>query len=111
MSEKDAGMVIKKVLGLNIKLYRSQKGLSQVALAEKIGISKTFLSTIERGLKYPTAKVLAKLAQSLDVDVWMLYNDGTIKMGKEKIPLNQLSNDLKQKVNEAIETILKKYSA
>ncbi|MCD8355546.1 MAG: helix-turn-helix domain-containing protein [Clostridia bacterium] len=36
-----------RLLGLNIAYYRRQHGLSQMKLAEKIGISRTHMSRIE----------------------------------------------------------------
>lgn len=44
-------------LGLNIAYYRKQRGLSQIQLAELVGISRTHLSRIE----------IADCAVSLDV--------------------------------------------
>jgi transcriptional regulator with XRE-family HTH domain len=40
---------LKGILGKNIKFFRSRRHLSQADLAEKAGISITFLSNIERG--------------------------------------------------------------
>lgn len=36
-----------KMIGLNIAYYRKLKGLSQLQLAEKVGLSRTHISNIE----------------------------------------------------------------
>jgi len=54
------GQEIKSTLGKNIKLIRSHRRYSQEILAEKADISITFLSNIERGLKYPKPAVLSQ---------------------------------------------------
>jgi transcriptional regulator with XRE-family HTH domain len=106
----DLGSAIKKALGQNIKEFRSQRGFSQMVLAEKADISITFLSNIERGLKYPTAQVLGQIAAGLGVEVWQLYKgEATVDDSKDIVTL--LSADLKEKVNEAMDTIFKKYGS
>ena len=45
LSEKHKDKYIK--VGLNIAYYRKEKGISQLELAEKAGISRSFMSAIE----------------------------------------------------------------
>lgn len=47
--------------GLAIRLLRTERGLSRRALAEASGVSVSYISEMERGLKRPTADTLAKL--------------------------------------------------
>ena len=46
---------------------RTARGLSLEALAEKSGVSRSMISVIERGESSPTAAMLEKLANGLDV--------------------------------------------
>lgn len=46
-------------------LKRKEKGLSQEALAEKIGYSKNHVSNIERGKYVPTTEFIFKICESL----------------------------------------------
>jgi transcriptional regulator with XRE-family HTH domain len=46
--------------------------LYKAVLAEKAGISVIFLSSIERGTKYPKAETVAKLAKVLEVEIFEL---------------------------------------
>ena len=67
------GKAIKAILGKNIKFIRSERGLTQAVLAEKAGISIIFLSSIERGTKYPKADILARISQVLEVEAFELF--------------------------------------
>ena len=60
-------------IGERIAAYRRRRGLSQVALAGLVGLSESWLSQVERGLK-PVDKlsVLLDLARVLRVDVQAL---------------------------------------
>jgi len=51
---------------------RTAAGLSQYALAKKSGVSKQYLSELERGLKEPSLAVATLLAHALDrrLDCW-----------------------------------------
>ncbi|MBI3716016.1 MAG: helix-turn-helix transcriptional regulator, partial [Betaproteobacteria bacterium] len=52
---------INKALGRVIARSRSKIGLSQEKFAECVGIHRTYVSQLERGLKSPTLDILAKL--------------------------------------------------
>lgn len=67
-------MTIKRLIGSRIKQLRRAKGLSQEELSEKIGMSSKYLSSIERGNENPTLDTFIKLAQSLGVDIFELFN-------------------------------------
>ena len=54
-------------LGLNLRKAREAKELTQEKLAEKAGLDPTYISGIERGLRNPGIKNVAKLAKSLGV--------------------------------------------
>jgi transcriptional regulator with XRE-family HTH domain len=67
------GHELRVILGKGIRFYRQQRQLSQAALAEKANISVTFLSNIERGLKYPTSDTLSALSNGLEVEAYELF--------------------------------------
>ena len=62
-------------LGLNIALYRKKKGLTQEALAERIGISRTHMSNIEATKvdKSLSLDVLFDIADDLEVEAGKLF--------------------------------------
>ena len=52
---------------MNIKERREQLGISQKELAEKVGISQSFLCDIEQGRSKPSIDTAIKIAQVLNV--------------------------------------------
>ena len=52
-------------LGLNIRKRREARALTQEKLAERAGLDATYISGIERGLRNPGIKNVAKLAKAL----------------------------------------------
>ena len=52
-------------LGLNVRRTRADKKLTQEKLAEKAGLDPTYISGIERGLRNPGIKNVARLAKAL----------------------------------------------
>ena len=110
------GQGIKAALGKNIKFMRAQRQFSQALLAEKADISITFLSSIERGLKYPKPTVLAKISESLGIEVYELFKTNSepgfapiiVSNDHQKL-LNRLSKVMTQKVNDAMEGVFKNF--
>jgi len=62
-------------LGLNIKLERVRKRLTQEDLAGLVGCDRSYISLIERGLQNPSIIKIVKMSKALDVDIKVLLND------------------------------------
>ena len=60
-------MDIRRRVGLNVKKFRKERGLSQEGLAFECGLHRTYVSGVERGVRNPTVVVLAKIASALNV--------------------------------------------
>lgn len=56
-------------LGRKIHKVRKERGLTQERLAEKVGVSTTWIGYIETGYKRPNLKMIYKIANSLGVKV------------------------------------------
>ena len=52
-------------LGQNVRQRREARELTQEKLAEKAGLDPTYISGIERGLRNPGIKNVARLAKAL----------------------------------------------
>ena len=63
------------IIGKNIKKIREAKEISQMELAEKIGISQAMLCQIERGTKNPSLQVAAEIAKILGCELERLLSD------------------------------------
>ncbi|GBU28025.1 hypothetical protein R84B8_01583 [Treponema sp. R8-4-B8] len=64
---------IKEVLALNLKLNRQKLGLTQENLAEKAGISTHYLAMVELARKFPSAKMIERLAAALEIEPHELF--------------------------------------
>lgn len=53
-------------IGVRIKISREQAGLTQEQLAERIGRSTQFVSTIERGVAGPSVETIISICDALD---------------------------------------------
>lgn len=60
-------------LGRNIQKIRKQKGITQEQLAEKVGVSTTWIGYVELGFKKPNLKLLYKIARVLEIKVKDLF--------------------------------------
>lgn len=60
-------MDIRKVFGANVRRYRVAEGLSQEAVAERMGVDRAYVSSIERGAQNVTLLSLWEIAQALRV--------------------------------------------
>ena len=58
-----------------LKTQRIKAHLTQQELADKVNITQTGYSRIERGTKNPSLKVFSKLAAILDIDMNILKDN------------------------------------
>lgn len=63
-----------KLLGCQIKKLRKAKGFSQLNLSVKLGITREHLSKIERGVTYPSVKILFDITEILNAEFKDLAN-------------------------------------
>lgn len=58
-----------KAIGLRIRFFRKERGLTQGKLAEKAGVEPSNLSHIERGAAKVSLPTLLKIANALEVSL------------------------------------------
>jgi SOS-response transcriptional repressors (RecA-mediated autopeptidases) len=63
------------MVGYNIKKYRKLKKLTQIQLAEKLGVSNGLVGLWETNKRQPQSKELIKLSQLFEVPVDILLSD------------------------------------
>ena len=110
------GQEVKASLGKNIKKLRSYRQYSQAVLAEKADISITYLSKIERGLKFPKPDILSKLADGLGVELYELFKADhvpntapVVTTEYNKKLLNRLSKEMTKKITRTMDNVFKRY--
>lgn len=69
-----------------LRAVRRQRGLTLEALAARTGLTKSYLSKVERGRSTPSIAVALKVARALDVDVGRLFSDDATQ---EKITIDR----------------------
>lgn len=57
----------KKAFGMQIRILRNEKKMSVDALAEKVGVTASFIREIENGRKLPALPVFVDIANALEV--------------------------------------------
>ncbi|GAC81065.1 MULTISPECIES: helix-turn-helix domain-containing protein [Gordonia] len=72
-STADAVAAAAQDIGAFIRTQRLSAQVSLRQLAERAGVSNPYLSQIERGLRKPSADVLAQIAKGLRVSAEVLY--------------------------------------
>jgi transcriptional regulator with XRE-family HTH domain len=68
-------MDVRRRVGLNVKRFRAERGLSQEELAFECGLHRTYVSGVERGVRNPTVVVLEKIAKALKVATSLLLEE------------------------------------
>ena len=64
-------------VGEVLRNARKKAGLTQLELANKVGVTRAYYADVERGRYTPSLKVLSKLAEALCIDLnFLKENDG-----------------------------------
>jgi len=58
-----------KSFGLRVKKIRTEKKISQEDLAELSGLHRTYISSLERGVRNPTLTTLISLSKGLNIEI------------------------------------------
>ncbi len=64
---------IDKKIGMNIRLERTKRSISQEGLADLAGVARSTMGVIERGEKSPSIQTIAKVANALNIDIYKLF--------------------------------------
>jgi transcriptional regulator with XRE-family HTH domain len=71
----DVTSELQKIVGRRLREQRESLGLSQEAMAERLGYHRTFLGSVERGERNLTLASVEQLAASLGVSPLDLLRD------------------------------------
>ncbi|MGD6815551.1 helix-turn-helix domain-containing protein [Metabacillus sp. 84] len=88
------------MIGERIRKYRKEKNLSLSELADRAGVAKSYLSSIERNLQSnPSVQFLEKVSAVLGISVNTLLNGNT-----DDAYASQLDQDWASLVKEAMQS-------
>jgi transcriptional regulator with XRE-family HTH domain len=92
----------KTFMGVRLRKLRAERGLSQIAMAQALGLSPSYLNQLEQNQRPLTVAVLLKISRALGVDVQQFSEDEEARMvsglqealadnpGGEKVALAEL---------------------
>jgi transcriptional regulator with XRE-family HTH domain len=78
-------MDLKQIFLQNMRRLRAEAGISQMKLAELCGTSASYIGAIEIGIRFPSMKLLAKIAGALDVKPYQFF----LEEGENAVPLRK----------------------
>ena len=91
-------------LGKRVRTSRLQLRWTQEMLAERVGISVSFLGHIERGSRKASLETLVSLANSLNVGVDYLLRD-SLRIPTESAAVGNLSKKRQMAIKEVVQAI------
>ena len=99
-------------IGKRIRTCREEKGWSQEAFAEKIGLSVTYTGMIERGERVPKLETFIRIANALEVSADMLLADVLqtqlhIDTSARANSINRLDKEGRDRIYDVIDTLLR----
>ena len=62
-------------IGKRVKEAREKSEMTQADLAEKVGVSVTYISSIERGLSFPRGEVFVEILNALNISADFVFCD------------------------------------
>ena len=110
---------IRDILALNLKEYRRKNGFTQEKLAEKAGISANYLSMVEISRKFPTPEMLDRLAQTLNIQTFQLFDPSSTSEGAllhleqsiienlEKVVRTTIKQDILSEIDQTVNKAIK----
>ena len=97
---------IERRLGKRLRELRRLRHLTQAQLAEKTGLSDNFIGAIERGIRSPKLKTLAKIAGVLGVEVDDLFKLKPALQGDRKKIIKRITHYLEDRDERELRLIL-----
>ncbi|TMW73815.1 helix-turn-helix domain-containing protein [Alteribacter natronophilus] len=92
------------MIGERVKKYRKEKGISLTELAQRAGVAKSYLSSIERDIQSnPSIQFLEKVSSVLDISVDHLLKDNPNE-GSTSEADAAMDDEWRKLVHEAMES-------
>jgi len=108
-------MGVKDVFVLNLKKYRKEKKISQMALAELCGTSTSYIGQIEIGNRFPSIEMIEKIAEALQIKPYLLFFTERGNELPETKPQNKkdtlsdaMKDELIKRLTDAVRRVVKR---
>jgi transcriptional regulator with XRE-family HTH domain len=97
------------LLGKNIRKMRTNKGISQYALALKTGMAPNSINDIENGKRWVSAKSLSRIANALEVAPYIFLLPSSLDIDDTHTIIKLYHEDIYKAVLSAIEDVRHRY--
>lgn len=103
--------MIDKRIGKRMKQRREQLGMTQEDLADKIGVSTNYISTVERGESFPRCQRLVDILNALETSADAIFCDviehsGEYTKSRLSSELDTLPSDEQKRILEMLELMI-----
>ena len=102
------GTKLQTILAKNLKRARAEQGISQAVLAERVGISTTFIGELEISRKFPSLDTLENIATALQMEPYELLLDGN-DLRYSRVAAQLLKDTLVDELHVAIERTINQH--
>ena len=93
---------LRKILGANMKAYRTELGYSQAKLAELVNTATNYIAQIENGKRFPTDTMLEKIAFALQRKAYELFSIVHYEKKIEKDWQKQILTEIERLIHSKI---------
>src|SRR6202162_1062349 len=76
-------------IGITIRGYRLQKGMSQGDIEKRTGLLRCYLSRVENGHTVPSLETLQKIARALDLQLSQFFAEDTVSKEMSTLRLSE----------------------
>jgi len=80
-------------IGVTIRNYRMQRGMSQGDIEKRTGLLRCYLSRVENGHTVPSLDTLVKIADAMELALSDFFTEHAAENGKSGSNLPQMSDD------------------
>lgn len=103
--------MVEQEIGKRIKYYRKQCGLTQEQISEKVDLSTTYISAVERGLYSISLNKLVDILNCLGCSADDVFGDVLVCRNKYKASelsekIEKLPKDEQVRILEVLETLI-----
>ncbi len=109
-------------IGMMIRGYRLQKGMSQGDIEKRTGLLRCYLSRVENGHTVPSLDTLGKIAHALDVPLAQFFTEDSLRHEMDTQRLNddelrfltqirRYSSNLNESDRKLLLAMVKKFAA
>jgi len=102
-------LTIQELFIVNLKAYRKLHNISQTQLAELCDSSTGYIGEIESGKRFPSVKMIERLAKAFNIESWHLFKNEAINSSKSSLFAGLLptqKNEILKMANSSLSKIL-----